>query len=218
MKGQYARKPASRQELGLRSHVQRSLTKTLRLLLLEDDARGAGLIEETLGHTGMKVTLQRVNSEKAFTAALLDFAPDVVISDHSVARFDAKAALKVLRTVRPSAPLIVVSGLIDGQAAVAYLRAGAEDIVLKSGLAQLGSAIEAALRVRRRLRKLTPRQVEVLREVAEGHTTADIARALGLSVKTVETHRTELMKRLGIHDVVGLVRYAVRVGLVPSEP
>jgi DNA-binding NarL/FixJ family response regulator len=200
--------------------LQRSLTKTLRilLLLLEDDSRGAEHIEEELRQTGMKLMLQRVNSEKAFTAALLDFAPDVVISDHAVARFDAKAAVKVLRTVRPAAPLIVVSGLIDGQAAVAYLRAGAEDIVLKSGLAQLGSAIEAALRVRRRLRKLTPRQVEVLREVAEGHTTADIARALGLSVKTVETHRTELMKRLGIHDVVGLVRYAVRVGLVPSEP
>ena len=198
--------------------MQPSLTKTLRILLLEDDARGAEHIEEELRQAGMKLMLQRVNSEKAFTAALLDFAPDVVISDHAVARFDAKAAVKVLRTVRPAAPLIVVSGLIDGQAAVAYLRAGAEDIVLKSGLAQLGSAIEAALRVRRRLRKLTPRQVEVLREVAEGHTTADIARALGLSVKTVETHRTELMKRLGVHDVVGLVRYAVRVGLVPSEP
>jgi len=197
--------------------VQRSLTKTLRILLLEDDARGAGPIEDELRHTGMKVTLQRVNSEKAFTAALLDFAPDVVISDHSVAQFNAKAALKVLRSVRPAAPLIVVSGHIDGKTAVAYMRAGAEDIVLKSGLAQIGSAIEAALSVRRRLRKLTPRQVEVLREVAEGHTTADIARVLGLSVKTVETHRTELMKRLGIHDVVGLVRYAVRVGLVLSE-
>jgi DNA-binding NarL/FixJ family response regulator len=60
--------------------------------------------------------------------------------------------------------------------------------------------------------------VEVLREVAEGHTTADIAHWLGLSIKTVETHRSELMKRLGIHDVVGLVRYAVRVGLVLSDP
>jgi DNA-binding NarL/FixJ family response regulator len=194
------------------------MTRDLRILLLGDDARDAELIEEQVRRTGMKVTLERVDAEKGFTVALLDFAPDVVISDHSLAQFNAKDALKVLRSVRPVAPLIVVSELIDGQTAVAYLRAGAEDIVLKSDLAQLGSVIEAGLSVRRGLRKLSPRQVEVLREVAEGHTTADIARWLGLSIKTVETHRSELMKRLGIHDVVGLVRYAVRVGLVLSDP
>jgi DNA-binding NarL/FixJ family response regulator len=198
--------------------VQRSLTKTLRVLLLEDDARDAKLIEEQLRHTGMKVTLQRVDTEKGFASGLREFAPDVVISDHSVAEFNAKAALKMLRLLRPTAPLIVVSGLIDGQTVVACLRAGAEDIVLKDRLARLGSAIETALSVRRRLRKLSPRQLEVLRLVAEGHTTADIARRLGLSVKTVETHRSELMKRLDIHDVVGLVRYAVRIGLVLAEP
>jgi DNA-binding NarL/FixJ family response regulator len=204
--------------LGLGSQVQRSLTKALRILLLEDDERDAELIEEQLRRTGMKVTLQRVDTEKGFASGLREFAPDVVISDHSLMQFNAKAALKVLRAVRPTAPLIVVSGLIDGQAMVAYLRAGAEDVVLKDHLALLGSVIEAALSVRRRLRKLSPRQLEVLRQVAEGHTTAEIARRLGLSVKTVETHRSELMKRLGLHDVVGLVRSAVRIGLVLAEP
>jgi DNA-binding NarL/FixJ family response regulator len=198
--------------------VKRSLTKALRILLLEDDARDAELIEEQLRLSGMKVTLQRVDTEKGFAAGLREFAPEVVIADHSLAQFNAKAALEVLRAVRPTAPLIVVSGLIDGQTVVACLRAGAEDVVLKDHLALLGSAIEAGLSVRRRLRKLSPRQLEVLREVTEGHTTADIARRLGLSVKTVETHRSELMKRLGIHDVVGLVRYAVRIGLVLAEP
>jgi DNA-binding NarL/FixJ family response regulator len=198
--------------------VHRPLTKTLRILLVEDDARDAELIEEQLRRTGMKATLQRVDTEKGFASGLREFAPDVVLSDHSLAQFNAKAALKVLRAVRPTTPLIVVSGLIDGQTVVACVRAGAEDILLKDHLARLGSAIEAALSVRRRIRKLSPRQLEVLRQVAEGHTTADIARRLGLSVKTVETHRSELMKRLGIHDVVGLVRYAVRIGLVLAEP
>jgi len=64
------------------------------------------------------------------------------------------------------------------------------------------------------LDKLTPRQIEVLRMVAEGHRTREIALRLKLSVKTVESHRGEIMKRLEIHDVVGLVRYAMRVGLV----
>lgn len=68
--------------------------------------------------------------------------------------------------------------------------------------------------MRRPLEKLTARQIEVLRPVAEGHRTRAIADRLTLSVKTVESHRGEVMKRLGIHDVASLMRYAMRVGLV----
>ena len=186
--------------------------------MLEDNWTDAELIENQLRRTGVKVITQRVDSAETFTSALREFAPDVVISDHSLAQFNTQAALEVLRAVRPTAPLIVVSGVIDEQTAVASLRAGAEHIVLKRHLARLGSVIEAALSVRRRLGKLSPRQLEVLHHVAEGHTTREIAGRLKLSTKTVETHRGEVMKRLGIHDVVGLVRYAVRIGLVPQEP
>lgn len=63
---------------------------------------------------------------------------------------------------------------------------------------------------------LTPRQREVLQLIAEGHSTKEIARRLDLSVKTVETHRTQLMKQLDIHEVAGLVRYAMRAGLVSA--
>jgi DNA-binding NarL/FixJ family response regulator len=62
---------------------------------------------------------------------------------------------------------------------------------------------------------LTPRQREVLQLIAEGHSTKEVARRLDLSVKTVETHRSQLMKQLDIHEVTGLVRYAMRAGLVP---
>ena len=61
---------------------------------------------------------------------------------------------------------------------------------------------------------LTPRQREVLQLVAEGHSTKEIARRLDLSVKTVDTHRSQLMKQLDIHEVAGLVRYAMRNGLI----
>lgn len=64
---------------------------------------------------------------------------------------------------------------------------------------------------------LTPRQSEVLRFIAEGFTTKEIAAQLSLSVKTIETHRSALMERLGIHDVAGLVRYALRTGLVAPD-
>lgn len=64
------------------------------------------------------------------------------------------------------------------------------------------------------LDSLTRRQRQVLQLLAEGHSTKQIARSLGLSPKTVETHRTQLMRRLDIHDVAGLVHFALRVGLV----
>jgi DNA-binding NarL/FixJ family response regulator len=64
------------------------------------------------------------------------------------------------------------------------------------------------------LEVLTPRQREVLRLIAEGHSSKDIALTLNISVKTVETHRSQLMDRLNIHDIAGLVRYSIRMGLV----
>ncbi|HEX5885918.1 MAG TPA: response regulator transcription factor, partial [Pyrinomonadaceae bacterium] len=64
------------------------------------------------------------------------------------------------------------------------------------------------------LESLSPRQREVLRLIAEGFTTKQTGHMLGISVKTVETHRAQLMERLDIHDVPGLVRFAISVGLI----
>jgi DNA-binding NarL/FixJ family response regulator len=192
--------------------------QTLRLLLLEDNPVDAKLIEEQLRGAGMNVTALRVATPHAFTSAIRDFVPDVVIADHSLAQFNAESALEVLRALRPVAPLIVVSGAIDPQTAVTCLRAGAENLLLKHHLNRLHAVIELALSVRRRLRKLSPRQVEVFRHIAEGYPTGEIARRLKLSVKTVETHRSAVMTRLDIRYVAGLVRYAVRIGLVATTP
>lgn len=67
------------------------------------------------------------------------------------------------------------------------------------------------------LRRLTPRQREILQRIAEGDSTQEIARKLFVSVKTVETHRAQLMDRLDIRNVAGLVRYAIRQGLLSAE-
>lgn len=67
------------------------------------------------------------------------------------------------------------------------------------------------------LEHLTPRQREVLKLIAQGYTTQEIAQLLNISVKTAETHRTELMERLDLHDVAGLVRFAIRTGLLPWD-
>jgi DNA-binding NarL/FixJ family response regulator len=184
--------------------------------MLEDSDADAELIVQELQRSGMTIMTGRVDSAKKFTAALHSFAPDVVLSDHALAQFDSRAAMDILRLERPTIPFIVVAGALTGGQSVAIIRAGGEDLVLKSYLGRLPAAITDALTIRRPLRQLTPRQVEVLRLVAEGHRTRDIADRLGLSVKTVESHRGEIMKRLRVHDVVRLVRYAIRVGLIPT--
>ena len=197
--------------------VVRNLTRNpLRILMLEDSDADAELIVQELQRSGMTIMTGRVDSAEKFAAALHSFAPDVVLSDHALAQFDSRAAMDILRAQRPTIPFIVVAGALTGCQSVAIIRAGGEDLVLKSYLARLPAAITDALTIRRPLRQLTPRQVEVLRLVAEGHRTRDIAHRLGLSVKTVESHRGEIMKRLRLHDVVRLVRYAIRVGLIPT--
>jgi DNA-binding NarL/FixJ family response regulator len=190
--------------------------KPLRVLLLEDNQADAALISHELQRSGMRILLAQVDSAESFTAALKSFAPDVVLSDHSLAQFDSGAALEVLREVRPTAPFIIVTGNLIGSQVGAAIRAGAEDVILKTNMRGLEASISNALSARRRLHALTDRQIQVLKLVTEGHRTREIAKRLGLSIKTIESHRSEIMKRLRIHDVVSLVRFALRVGLIPA--
>jgi DNA-binding NarL/FixJ family response regulator len=191
-----------------------SVKDPIRVLMLDDSESDAELIRRELNRAGLPSITERVNCENSFAAALESFAPDVVLSDHTLALFDAQSALTLLLRVRPMTPMIIVTGSFNGDKVIAWLRAGAEDLIIKSNLSRLAASITDAVHLRRPLDKLTPRQIEVLRMVAEGRRTREIAARLKLSVKTVESHRGEIMKRLEIHDVMTLVRYAMRVGLV----
>jgi DNA-binding NarL/FixJ family response regulator len=189
------------------------MTSPLHLLLLHD-LEIAKLVEATLERSRWRVLSQRADSPNALKATLRHFAPDAVLSDHSLSDWDPKSAWRMLRTAHPVAPVIVVSHVLDSQTAVACLRCGADDLVLTSRLAQLDAALETAFSARTKLRQLSPRQLEILGLIAEGQTTRGIAQRLHISAKTVDTHRVELMRRLGIHEIAGLVRYAIRMGLV----
>ena len=190
------------------------MMQAIRILLLAPQDPFGDSIGRTLADAGMTTLITRVDSREQFAAALDENAPDVVIADFSPSRFDARGALEVIRGRRPATPVIVVSESISGAAAVACLRAGADDLVLVPNLNRLAESINHAITRRSPLTKLTSRQFEVMRLVAEGHRTRDIADQLKLSVKTVESHRGEVMKRLEMHGVVSLVRYAMQVGLV----
>lgn len=164
----------------------------------------------------MTIMTGRVDTAEGYKAALRSFSPDVVLSDHSLAQFDSRAALEILRSMRSTTPFIIVTGALSGDECFAAIRAGAEDVVLKQDLRRLPGVITNAILVRGPLNKLTPRQIDVFKLVAEGHRTRDIANRLRVSEKTIESHRSQIMKRLHIHDLVSLVRYATRVGLVSS--
>ncbi|HZK78141.1 MAG TPA: LuxR C-terminal-related transcriptional regulator, partial [Gemmatimonadaceae bacterium] len=124
--------------------------------------------------------------------------------------------VRISQELCPSAPVILVVDSMDEAGAVAALRAGAENLIMRENFGRLRMVIDSALDVRKPLTLLSRRQLEVLRLVASGNTTRVIADTLGLSVKTIESHRTALMKRLGVHDVTALVRFAVRVGFAPG--
>jgi DNA-binding NarL/FixJ family response regulator len=87
-----------------------------------------------------------------------------------------------------------------------FLSPGLSDVVVDRYLGNVQAAKDS----------LTPREREVLQLVAESRTTKDIARELGIGVKTVESHRTRIMTKLGIHETAGLVRYAIRRGLIKA--
>jgi len=198
-------------------HTQH-MTNATNVLLLQNSEANPEIIVRELRGAGMEVHPAVADNAESVKSALGQFEPDVVLTDYVPGSFGACEVLDVLRYESPETPLIVITESVTGAAAVACLRNGAEDIVITKNVRRLPSAIAAAIERRSPLAKLTSRQIEILRLVAEGRRTREIAEQLQLSVKTVESHRGEVMKRLGMHDVVSLVRYALRVGLVSVAP
>lgn len=167
--------------------------------------------------------------------------PDVVIMDIAMANLNGLEAASRVTKQWPKVKVIILSMHANEEYVGQALDAGATGYLLKGAEpAELELALKAVVRGETYLSpsiskqlvqdylshrkekagsavELTARQREVLQLIAEGCSTKDIANKLGLSVKTVDTHRTELMRRLDIHDVAGLVRYAIRRGLVTTE-
>ena len=131
----------------------------------------------------------------------------------------AVAEIGALRAALSRAPwdLILVDGTaIDPTETVAIAREARPEVPVLVVPAPLSAAVLADL-VPAAEGTLTPRQREILALLARGRTSRSAARRLGISVKTVEAHRARIMDRLGIHDLAGLVRYAIRVGIVSAD-
>jgi two-component system, cell cycle sensor histidine kinase and response regulator CckA len=118
----------------------------LRILLIEDSDDDAALVERTLRRGLPVVQLHRVEDAAAMRDSLRSGEYDVVVSDWSLPSFGAAAALEIVREAAADVPFIITSGTIDEQTAVAALRAGARDFILKTNLARLVPAIEREVR------------------------------------------------------------------------
>jgi diguanylate cyclase (GGDEF)-like protein/PAS domain S-box-containing protein len=119
---------------------------TLRVLIVEDDPDDALLLHAHLVRDGYAVHSRRIDTAEAMAEALSQETWDVVVSDHSMPRFSALAALEEVRRAQLDLPFIIVSGTIGEERAVAAMKAGASDYIVKDRLARLGPAIERELR------------------------------------------------------------------------
>ncbi len=124
----------------------------IRILMVEDVVTDAELVERELRRAGLPFTSRLVMTEEAFLRDLVDFSPDLVLSDFTLPRFDGMTALRLTRERSPGVPVVIVTGSINEETAVECMKAGAADYVLKDHLARLGPAVEGALE-RKRLRE-----------------------------------------------------------------
>lgn len=153
----------------------------LRLLVIDDSPEDAALIVRHLGRQGFEVEHTRVDSADGLTAALQESAWDAAVCDYSMPGFDPARALVVLRGLGIDIPVIVVSGMVGEEAAVACMRAGAHDFVLKDNLTRLAPAVRRELvdaATRRRLRASESALAQSMKLRALGQMAAGIAHDL----------------------------------------
>ncbi|HSL42728.1 MAG TPA: response regulator [Anaerolineales bacterium] len=122
------------------------INQRLRVLVIEDSQDDTHLVIHTLERAGYKVEFERVETKPDMQAALAKRTWDIILSDYSMPRFSAMAALETLETSGLDLPFIVISGTIGEETAIAALKAGAHDFLLKGRLARLVPAIERELR------------------------------------------------------------------------
>lgn len=210
---------------------------TIRLLLADDQLlvrAGIRALIQTLPQYA--VVAECADGQEALERTRV-LQPDVAVLDIDMPGLSGIDAMREIRSFAPAMKILVLSGIDRREVVDTALAAGCNGYLLKDFvLAELQLALDTVIaggsylsaRIQQQLIDavrsgrddspeaplLTPRQEQILRLVASGRTTKEIARDLGISPKTVEFHRAQLMERLDLHDVAGMTRYAVQQGLV----
>ncbi len=215
--------------------------KTLRVVLADDHTLVRAGIRKLLESMSDLEVVGEADDGLALLVLAEQLRPDLVLMDIAMPKLNGLEATIRLVEASPETRVLILSMHQNEEYVRLALRHGAVGYLLKDAATlELDLAIEAIRRGEtylspavtkgvltdyvQRLRgddpptgQLTPRQREIVQLVAEGLSTKEIARRLDLSVKTVDTHRSQVMKQLDIHEIAGLVRYALRTGLISSD-
>lgn len=214
----------------------------IRVLLADDHQLvRAGLRELLQGLGDIQVVGEASNGREALQMAQT-LRPDVVLMDIGMHELNGLEATARVSRDFPDVRVIILSMHADREYVLRAFRAGAAGYLLKDAdPAQLEMAVKAVAAggtflspsvskhviadyvsrpdgPRDQAEALTPRQREILQLIVEGRTKHEIAQLLNISPKTVEAHRDQLMERLGIYDLAGLIRYAIKTRLVSVDP
>ena len=215
------------------------MNKAIRVLLAEDHTLVRAGIRSLLAELSWVEVVGEAADGRETVRLVSEVRPQVVLMDITMAGLNGLDATERIVREFPDTRVIILSMHANEEYVRRALLVGAAGYVLKDAeKAELELALKSVARGgtylspsvsrplvsdyteragRQSLERLTARQREILQLIAEGNSTKDIARDLGLSIKTVETHRAQLMARLDIHDIAGLVRYAIRAGIASSE-
>lgn len=218
--------------------------KKLRILIADDHAlmrQGARLVLQA--RQGWRVVGEAANGREAVQKAI-KLKPDVAVVDIGMPELDGVEVARQIREGVPSTKVLVLTMHESDQMVKRALDAGAVGYILKSDLTEcLARAVKAVsegkrfltpkvseivldgflkTKSQRQLRqqegaRITPRESEIIRLVAEGKTNKEIAAQLGITVRTVETHRANIMLKLGIHSLAELIHYAMRHGIATVQ-
>jgi DNA-binding NarL/FixJ family response regulator len=183
-----------------------------------------------------------VGDGRALLEAAQKLKPDVIVADISMPLLNGLDAARQLKRDGVTAKIIFLTMHTEAQFAAEAFRAGASGYVLKSSAGEelitaihevikgrayvtplitrdvLSFLMDAAQMTEQSAFRLTPRQREVLQLIAEGRTMKEIASILNISVRTVESHKYEMMEALGVQTNAELVQYAIKIGLVSVSP
>jgi len=213
--------------------------RKLRILLADDYALiRAGIKSFLAGESRFEVVGEVDNGEEAVTEAIR-LKPDIVLMDVGMPRLDGVEAARRLRKIKPEIRILALSRHDEKERIHDILQAGARGYVLKDASpAELIGALEAVARgktyfspqashtliqeyvanygrpKKSPVQELSVREREVLVLIAEGSSNKEIAARLFISVRTVETHREHIMRKLEIHNTAGLTKYAITQGLI----
>lgn len=206
--------------------------RALRTIIADDHFLVRAGVKAMLAHIDELVVVHEAETGRDLLSSAVQLQPDIVVTDYSMPDLDGAELLRALHQEVSTARIVVVSMHDEPEVVRRAVQAGAQAYVLKgSPPLELEQAVRAVIagvayfspEVTQRLlipsepsasELLTPRQIEILRHLALGHSSKQVAFELGLSPKTVDAHRARIMERLAIRDVPSLSLYCVRQGLI----